>query len=115
MRSGRGKVEGGGLLVLVVICAMVCERGVRLDGEALASPLSLICAGEAPASASGGAATATAMMARGDALAGERRAPCTGLPFPRSLAEACRPCACVCRCPTEAAGRVHHYLFTPHH
>ena len=50
MRSGRGKVEGDGLLVLVVVCAMVCGRGVRLDGEALASPLSLICAGEAPAS-----------------------------------------------------------------
>ena len=27
--------EGGGLLVYVVVCAMVCGRGVRVDGEAL--------------------------------------------------------------------------------
>ena len=50
MRSGRG-TEAGCWCLLVVVCAMVrCGRGVRLDGEALASPLSLICAGEAPAS-----------------------------------------------------------------
>ena len=27
--------ERGGLLVFVVVCAMVCGRGVRVDGEAL--------------------------------------------------------------------------------
>ena len=96
--------EGGGLLVHVVACAMVCGRGVRVDGEALASPLTLICAGEAPASAGaeeprrriGGGSTPSASggcggaetAARIDALHGERRqrpharARCSCVPLP---------------------------------
>ena len=104
MRSGRG-TEAGCWCLLVVVCAMVrCGRGVRLDGEALASPLSLICAGEAPASAGaeeprrriGGGSTPSASggcggaetAARIDALHGERRqrpharARCSCVPLP---------------------------------